>query len=72
MQGWDSSARRVYAGAREKRGDEAGFIAEMAKHWATDPKYAEKLLTVLGEVKELENEICGDSVLAKAMIGNEN
>ena len=37
--------------AREKRGDEAGFIAEIAKHWATDPKYAEKLLAVLNEVK---------------------
>ena len=43
----------IYAGAREKRGDEAGFIAEMAKHWATDPKYAEKLLAVLSEVKEM-------------------
>jgi flagellar protein FlgJ len=43
----------VYAGAREKRGDEAAFIAEIAKHWATDPKYAEKLLTVLNEAKEL-------------------
>ena len=41
----------VYAGAREKRGDEAAFIAEIAKHWATDPKYAEKLLAVLKEVK---------------------
>lgn len=40
----------VYAGAREKCGDEAGFIAEMAKHWATDPRYAEKLLAVLKEV----------------------
>jgi len=41
----------VYAGAREKRGDEAAFIAEIAKHWATDPKYAGKLLAVLNEVK---------------------
>jgi flagellum-specific peptidoglycan hydrolase FlgJ len=41
----------VYAGAREKLGDEAGFIVEIAKHWATDPKYAQKLLTVLAEVK---------------------
>ena len=23
------------------RGDEEGFMREMAKHWATDPKYAE-------------------------------
>jgi flagellum-specific peptidoglycan hydrolase FlgJ len=43
----------VYVGAREKRVDEAGFIAEMAKHWATDPKYAEKLMAVLKEVKEM-------------------
>jgi flagellum-specific peptidoglycan hydrolase FlgJ len=41
----------VYAGAREKLADEAGFIREIAKHWATDPKYAQKLLTVLAEVK---------------------
>lgn len=41
----------VYAGAREKLSDEAGFITEVAKHWATDPKYAEKLTTVLSEVK---------------------
>lgn len=41
----------VYAGAREKRSDEAAFISEIAKHWATDPKYAEKLLMVLNEVK---------------------
>ncbi len=45
------SRSAVYAGTREKRGDEAAFITELAKHWATDPKYAEKLLTVLGEVK---------------------
>lgn len=43
----------VYAGARQMRGDEDGFIAEMAKHWATDPKYAEKLQAVLNEVKGL-------------------
>jgi flagellum-specific peptidoglycan hydrolase FlgJ len=40
----------VYAGARAKRGDETGFITELAKHWATDPRYAEKLLAVLKEV----------------------
>jgi flagellum-specific peptidoglycan hydrolase FlgJ len=42
-----------YAGARQTRGDEAGFIREIAKHWATDPKYAEKLQAVLIEVKGL-------------------
>jgi type VI secretion system secreted protein VgrG len=41
----------VYAGARQVREDEAGFIREMAKHWATDPRYAEKLQEVLTEVK---------------------
>jgi len=41
----------VYAGAREKLADETGFTGEIAKHWATDPKYAEKLLTMLVEVK---------------------
>lgn len=42
-----------YAAAREKRGNEAAFIAEIAKHWATDPKYAGKLLAVLQEVRGL-------------------
>jgi len=42
-----------YAGARQARGDEAKFIGEVAKHWATDPKYAEKLQAVLREVKGL-------------------
>jgi flagellum-specific peptidoglycan hydrolase FlgJ len=42
-----------YAGARRKLRDEAGFVREIAKHWATDPKYAEKLLAVLSEVKEM-------------------
>ena len=42
-----------YAGARRMRGDEAGFIREMAKHWATDPRYAEKLQAMLIEVKAL-------------------
>jgi type VI secretion system secreted protein VgrG len=42
-----------YAAARESVGDEQVFIREMAKHWATDPKYAEKLQTMLVEVKAL-------------------
>jgi flagellum-specific peptidoglycan hydrolase FlgJ len=42
-----------YAGARQVLGDESSFIGEIAKHWATDPKYAEKLRAVLGEVKGL-------------------
>ena len=41
----------VYAGAREARGDEERFVREMAKHWATDPKYAEKLLAMLVVVR---------------------
>ena len=43
----------IYAAARQARGDETEFIREIAKHWATDPKYAEKLQAVLGEVKRL-------------------
>lgn len=42
-----------YAAARGARGNEAEFIREIAKHWATDPKYAEKLQVVLGEVQRL-------------------
>jgi len=41
----------AYTSAREKLGDEVGFIQEIAKHWATDPKYVQKLLAVLAEVK---------------------
>ncbi|HVJ05405.1 MAG TPA: glucosaminidase domain-containing protein [Candidatus Saccharimonadales bacterium] len=41
----------VYASARESCADEADFIREIAKHWATDPKYAEKLSAVLAVVK---------------------
>jgi flagellum-specific peptidoglycan hydrolase FlgJ len=48
----------VYAGARQLRGDEAGFIREIAKHWATDPKYAEKLEAVLVEVKAQVKLFC--------------
>ena len=40
-----------YAGARHKLTDEEGFIVEIAKHWATDPNYAEKVSAVLTEVK---------------------
>jgi flagellum-specific peptidoglycan hydrolase FlgJ len=41
----------VYAEARKKLGNEAEFVAELARHWATDPKYAEKLMAVVSEVK---------------------
>ena len=43
----------VYAGAREERGDEEQFVGELAKHWATDPKYAEKLLAMVSVVKQM-------------------
>jgi flagellum-specific peptidoglycan hydrolase FlgJ len=29
--------------------DPESFAREMGKHWATDPKYAEKLLTIYRE-----------------------
>lgn len=41
----------TYAEARKERGDEDAFLREMAMHWATDPRYVEKLQTVLNEVK---------------------
>ncbi len=34
----------VYQEARERAGDPEAFIRALARHWATDPKYAEKLL----------------------------
>ncbi len=42
----------VYAEARKCVADEEKFVRAMARHWATDPAYAEKLLAVLREVKE--------------------
>lgn len=41
----------VYEEARKNLGNEAEFIAALARHWATDPKYAEKLMSVMNEVK---------------------
>lgn len=34
----------VYADARAVAGDPEAFIRALARHWATDPKYADKLL----------------------------
>ncbi len=35
-----------YAEARENASDPEAFIRGLAKHWATDPNYAEKMLSV--------------------------
>ena len=43
----------IYASAREVREDEQAFIREIARHWATDPKYGEKLSEMVVEVREL-------------------
>ena len=61
MQRWDSSARRCFTQARERSAAmKPRFIAEIAKHWATDPKYAEKLLSVLKS--EVNSEMLKRSV----------
>jgi flagellum-specific peptidoglycan hydrolase FlgJ len=39
----------VYAEARAAKGDPVRFVTEMGKHWATDPKYAEKVLRIYTE-----------------------
>jgi flagellum-specific peptidoglycan hydrolase FlgJ len=39
----------VYASAREVKGDPERFVRELAKNWATDPKYAQKLLRTYQE-----------------------
>jgi flagellum-specific peptidoglycan hydrolase FlgJ len=36
----------AYSEARDAKNDPAEFAARLAKHWATDPKYAEKLLRI--------------------------
>ncbi len=35
-----------YADARNSAGDPEAFVRALAKHWATDPSYAEKVLNV--------------------------
>jgi flagellum-specific peptidoglycan hydrolase FlgJ len=39
----------AYAAAREVKADPEKFTREIAKHWATDPKYAEKVLKIYRE-----------------------
>ena len=39
----------VYKDARKEVKDPEQFAFELAKHWATDPKYAEKLLRIYRE-----------------------
>jgi flagellum-specific peptidoglycan hydrolase FlgJ len=39
----------AYENAREAKSDPEKFVREMAKHWATDPKYSEKLLRIYRE-----------------------
>lgn len=48
-----------YAEARACRGDLKKFVKALAKHWATDPKYAEKLL---GVIANLETPSCSNPV----------
>jgi len=46
----------AYAKARECATDVSEFVTEMAKHWATDPDYAEKLMSMLKQVGETEGK----------------
>ena len=39
----------VYASAREAKRDPKKFVHEMAKQWATDPKYATKIVRIYDE-----------------------
>jgi flagellum-specific peptidoglycan hydrolase FlgJ len=39
----------VYAEARAAKDDPVRFVRELGKHWATDPKYAEKVLRIYTE-----------------------
>ena len=36
----------AYARARAAQADPEKFVREMAEHWATDPRYTEKLLRI--------------------------
>ena len=44
----------IYAGAKAAVGDVERFVRELAKHWATDPKYAEKLLRMCQQVEAVK------------------
>lgn len=46
----------VYAKAREWAADIPKFVTELAKHWATDPDYAKKLMTLVEQVRETEEQ----------------
>ncbi|HVP63493.1 MAG TPA: glucosaminidase domain-containing protein [candidate division Zixibacteria bacterium] len=46
----------AYAKARECAGDVQSFVLEMAKHWATDPHYSEKLLTLVEQISDTEGK----------------
>ena len=46
----------VYAKARECAADVHNFVNEMAKHWATDPDYAEKLIGLVKQVSDTERK----------------
>ena len=38
-----------YQEARSVAGDPEAFVRALARHWATDPNYAEKVLTIYRE-----------------------
>lgn len=44
----------AYADARGCAGDPEAFVRALAKHWATDPRYAEKVLAVMAKIRKLE------------------
>jgi len=46
----------VYAKARECAGNLQSFVREMGKYWATDPRYAEKLMTLVEQISETEEK----------------
>jgi flagellum-specific peptidoglycan hydrolase FlgJ len=39
----------IYRDARAAKDDPVRFVKELGKHWATDPKYAEKVLRIYAE-----------------------
>ena len=39
----------VYSAAREARHNPKRFVVELAKHWATDPNYATKIMRIYDE-----------------------
>lgn len=52
MQDYVSIIKRLYPSAYKVRNDPVAYIKEVAKRWATDPNYVDKILAIYNTYKE--------------------